>query len=209
MLGLHRPERRPATGATLARRYLRYLAHHPSTARRIARRLAVRFVSDHPSAALVTAVADAFTASGTDIKATLRALVAHPEFAASAGEKIKTPTEDGVATVPCARRAAGPAGRPGVRRQRDRRSSSALMGQMPFDWPRPDGFPDVAEAWTSASRMLGSWHVHWALAGGYWPKEGATYRSVKSWLPPLPARFDEVVDHIAAAADRTPGDGAR
>jgi uncharacterized protein (DUF1800 family) len=190
-------------GRDLSRRYLRYLAHHPSTARRIARRLAVRFVSDDPSAALVTAVAEAFTSSGTDIKATLRALVAHPEFEASAGQKVKTPNEDGVATY----RALG------VQLSRPTQQDSGanaiafqvgLMGQMPFDWARPDGFPDVAEAWTSASRMIGSWHTHWALAGGLWPKRDATYRSVESWLPPLPARFDDVIDHIARQVTARP-----
>ena len=37
--------------ATLA--YLRYLAHHPATARRIATKLATYFVSDSPSDGLV------------------------------------------------------------------------------------------------------------------------------------------------------------
>ena len=183
-------------GREMTRRYLRYLANHPSTARRIARKLAVRFANDDPSAALVTAVANAFTSSGTDIKAALRALVAHPEFAASVGQKIKTPTEDGVATyralgVKLSRPTAADSGANAIAFQ------VSTIGQAPFDWPRPDGFPDVAEAWTSASRILGSWHTHWSLAGGYWPQKGTTYRSPASWLPPLPARFDEVVDHVA------------
>lgn len=183
-------------GRAVARRYLQYLAHHPATARRIARRLAVRFVSDNPSASLVTAVAKAYTDSRTDIKTTLRALVAHPEFAASAGAKIKTPTEDGVATY----RALGVrVGRPTGTES----GASAIafqvktMGQMPFDWVRPDGFPDVAEAWTSATRMIGSWHAHWSLAGGYYPRRDTVYRPVSSWLPALPARFSAVVDHVA------------
>jgi len=184
-----------ADGRELTRRYLRYLANHPATARRVASRLAVRFVSDEPSAALVTHVADAFTRSGTDIKATLRALIAHPEFAASRGNKIRTPTEDGVATY----RALG------VQVQRPSRADDAgnaiahqisTIGQAPFDWPRPDGFPDVADAWTSTSRMLGSWQVHWTVAGGYFPATGVTYRPNAAWLPALPARFDEVVDHV-------------
>jgi uncharacterized protein (DUF1800 family) len=185
-----------ADGRPTSLHYLRYLAHHPATARRIARRLAVRFVSDNPSAGLVTAVADAYTRSGTDITTTLRALTAHPEFAASVGAKIKTPTEDGVATY----RALG------VRVSRPtgvESGASAIafqvmtMGQMPFDWGRPDGFPDVAEAWTSATRMIGSWHAHWSLAGGYYPRTDTRYRPVSSWLPALPARFDTVVDHVA------------
>lgn len=185
-----------ADGREMSRQYLRYLANHPSTARRVARRLAVRFVSDEPSAALVTHVANAFTSSGTDIKTTLRALVAHPEFAASVGQKTRTPTEDGIATY----RALG------VQVRRPTRDDDAanviahqisLIGQAPFDWARPDGFPDVADAWTSTSRMLGSWQVHWSLSGGYWPRSGVAYRPRTAWLPKLPARFDEVVDHMS------------
>lgn len=60
-------------GRAVLQSYLRYLAKHPATARRIASRLCRRFVSDHPSDAIVTAVAQAYLASGTDIKTTLRA----------------------------------------------------------------------------------------------------------------------------------------
>jgi uncharacterized protein (DUF1800 family) len=70
-----------ADGRAATRRYLRHLARHPATARRIAHRLCVQFVSDEPSAALVTTVAAAFTAAGTAIVPTLRALIATPEFA--------------------------------------------------------------------------------------------------------------------------------
>ena len=44
--------------ATLA--YLTYLARHPATANRLARRLCVKFVSDEPTAAIVKAVAKAY-----------------------------------------------------------------------------------------------------------------------------------------------------
>jgi uncharacterized protein (DUF1800 family) len=51
------------------------LVAHPSTAKFIARKLAVKFVSDNPSDALVGRVAQAFQKSNGDIKTTLRALV--------------------------------------------------------------------------------------------------------------------------------------
>ena len=182
-------------GRAVTERYLRYLAHHPATARRIAHRLAVRFVSDTPPDALVTRVAMAYTASGTDIRSTLRALVDSPEFAASVDLKTKTPTEDGVATY----RALGVTVSAPVSVDSAANALAfqiSTIGQSPFDWSRPDGFPDITEAWTSSSRMLGSWHVHWAVAGGFWPTSGITHRPVASWLPTLPARFDVVVDHV-------------
>ncbi len=183
-------------GRALSKRYLRYLAQHPATAQRIARRLCVRFVSDTPSEAIVSAVAAAFLNSGTDIKTTLRTLVDHPDFAAAVGQKTRTPSEDAVATI----RALGIKVHAPTKRDDFALINIwqlANMGQQPFDWPRPDGFPDVADAWSGVSRVLGSWQVHWALAGGYWPKTGATYRSKAKWMPVLPAKFSVVVDDIS------------
>jgi hypothetical protein len=193
VLGFSSGNTRP-DGRSVATAYLRYLARHPATARNIARRLCVRFVRDNPSRAHVNAVAQAYTASGTDIKATLRALVKHPDFAGAVGAKVRTPSEDAIASY----RALGvKAAKP----QTDGDFANAVawhtdfMGQRPFDWPRPDGPPDVADAWTSAGRMLNSWSVHRNLGGGW--TGGATYRSFDDWLPPLPARLDEVVDHVS------------
>ncbi len=47
-------------GQDLTRRYLEYLAHHPATARRIAQKLAVKFVRDQPSAGLVSRLAKVY-----------------------------------------------------------------------------------------------------------------------------------------------------
>src|SRR4029077_16631596 len=58
--------------------YLKYLAHHPATARRIATKLATYFVSDSPSDGLVDSLAGVYTSSGTDISAVLTALARHP-----------------------------------------------------------------------------------------------------------------------------------
>jgi uncharacterized protein (DUF1800 family) len=55
-------------------RVLDILVKQPWTARFIARKLAVKFVSDNPSDGLVQHVADAFHGSKGDIKTLLRAL---------------------------------------------------------------------------------------------------------------------------------------
>ncbi len=183
-------------GRALARRYLTHLARHPETARRVARRLVVRFVSDDPPAALVTDLAAVFLASGTDIRATLRALVKHPAFLASAGAKVRTPVEDAVATW----RVLGvqpskPSGAESFAHAALIQASS--IGQRPFDWPRPDGFPDHAEAWTGVSRVLNSFDVHKNVAGGAFPRRDVQYRSDSSWLPRLPATLGEIVDALS------------
>lgn len=185
------PDGRAVTGE-----YLSYLAHHDATAAHVARVLAVRFVSDTPSESLVEVLATAYLDSGTDIGATLRALVDHEEFAASTGLKVRTPVEDFVNTY----RALGVKVLP-PNGDADGAAAAILvacssMGQKPFDWPRPDGYPDAGDAWSSASRMLGSWRVHKNTSGGFFPRVGIEYRQPAHWIGALPVRFGELVDRI-------------
>jgi hypothetical protein len=70
------------------------------------------------------------------------------------------------------------------------------QGDLLYSWPRPDGPPDLNASWASASRMLGSFRMHWHLAGGYWPDVDVTYRRTTSWLPQRRIRFDQYVDHL-------------
>jgi uncharacterized protein (DUF1800 family) len=65
------------------------LASHPSTARFIARKLAVKFVSDNPSEDLIKRVAAAFQSSKGDIKTTLRALFNDKEFFAPENYRVR------------------------------------------------------------------------------------------------------------------------
>ena len=183
-----------ADGSQLTVAYLRYLARHPLTAKRIARKLAVRFVSDAPSQALVDAVAQTYLSSRTDIRATLRALFRSDEFRASAGRKVRTLVDDLVAAC----RALGVEPLPPTTASSFARRIAGLPAStMPFDWPRPDGPPDNADAWAAPTRMLTSWRVHWSLASGEWPRQDVDYRPPASWLPEDPIRFDRFVDHLS------------
>jgi hypothetical protein len=195
VLGFSHPNT-SSDGRAVTKAYLDYLAHHPATAQRIARKLAVRFVSDNPSSTLVDHLATVYLANGTAIAPVLKALVASKEFLASAGKKTRTPEEDVIATY----RALG------VKVSAPRSSSSAAtqilwqshqIGQGPFEWPRPDGRPDSAAAWSSVSRVLGSFAVHYEMAGSWWPKDGISYRSPRSWMPRSSIRFDALVDHMS------------
>jgi uncharacterized protein (DUF1800 family) len=194
VLGFSHPNKY-GDGRAAQRAYLRYLAHHPATARRIAQKLAVRFVSDDPSDDLVDELAHVFRRSGTDIGATLRALARHPEFRASAGPKVRTPVEDLVATHRVL----------GVRIRRPNGPNdaahtlhyhSAGAGQEPFDWAPPDGFPDSNAVWSSTTRFLGSMRMHNGLSGGWYPRGNVRYRKPVSWLPKRRIRFDALVDHL-------------
>jgi uncharacterized protein (DUF1800 family) len=86
-------------------RVLHLLATHPSTARSIALKLARRFVSEEPPAALVERAAERFLKTDGEIREVVRAIVESPEFLApeARGAKVKSPLE----FVASALRAAG------------------------------------------------------------------------------------------------------
>ena len=188
-----------ADGRPVAEAYLTYLAHHPQTARRLAKKLALRFVSDSPSEALVAHLAEVYLANQTAIVPVLRALVAHPEFAASAGAKVRTPTDDVVATYRALDVTV-------TRPTSDEATANAMLwqasnvGQTPFGWARPDGQPENGAAWSSASRMLASFEMHYVMSGGWWPTGDASYHPHTYWVPltgTQSMRFDALVEHLS------------
>jgi uncharacterized protein (DUF1800 family) len=139
------------------------LVKHPSTARFIARKLAVKFVSDNPSEALVARVAEAFSKSNGDIKTTLRALFASPEFFAAENyrAKIKTPFE----VLASALRTLNA----------DTNASPALqamlakMGEPLYGYQAPTGYPDTAEDWVNTGALLERLNYGLALAANRIP----------------------------------------
>jgi uncharacterized protein (DUF1800 family) len=123
------------------------LVNHPSTAKFIARKLAVKFVSDNPSEALISRVADAFRNSKGDIKTTLRALFADKEFFAPENyrAKIKTPFEVVVSAV----RTLG-----ADTNGRQIQAMLAKMGEQLYGYQAPTGYPDTAEDWVNTGALL-------------------------------------------------------
>lgn len=187
-------------GRAVTRKYLRYLAHHPQTARRIAQKLAVKFVSDRPPASLVDRLARVYLDNDTAIKPVLRALVRSSAFQNAAGKKVRDPGEDVVGTY----RALGISVSQPPKGDRAGRSAAATMlysaqtiGVSPFGWPTPDGQPLDGAAWASPSRLLASMRFHLDLAGGWWPTVAVGYREPKDWLPRRQVRFEDLVEHVA------------
>lgn len=187
---------RDSDGRKATQAYLSYLAHHPATAKRLARRLCVRFVNDDPSADLVRTVARAYTRNNTAIQPTLLAMVGHREFAKSKGQKVRLPIEDTIGTVRVLRAKS-------TKPRTDNDFGNALLwvakdnGQSAFDWPAPNGYPEVSGAWIGPGRVLDSMNFHRSLAAGWWPSEGVRYRRWRFWLPDLPATFAEVINHVS------------
>ena len=172
-------ERRTARRSAIA--YLRYLAAHPATARRIARKLAVRFVSDDPPAALVTELAKVYRRSDTDDRAGAARALPVPGVQGVVGRQGAPPVR-GHGRRPSGRSASG-------RRRRaptasaSSTGSSGSLGQPPLGWHPPDGYPDVADLVAQRRRHPGPLELP--------PRPG---RRLVARRPPAP------VARVAAAA---------
>ena len=140
-------------------RLLDLVCQHPATAQHLAHKLCCRFIADDPPLAAVAAVAEAFTASSGDLRQTLRALFATPEFWAARGNKIKRPFHFAVACLraTAARTDAGPA----------LQNYLLRLGHAPFQYPSPDGYPEEAAPWMAT--LLWRWKFALEFASGYLP----------------------------------------
>ncbi|GAB2776825.1 hypothetical protein GCM10027039_42560 [Terrabacter koreensis] len=188
----------PEGGDAVATSYLNYLATHPATANRIATKLAIRYVSDAPPATLVSKLAQAYLANGTAIAPVLRVLFLSPEFAASIGQKVRTPYEDALASIRIMGLTPEPVPAPGKSELRSLLWLTGTFGQAPMGWPAPNGYPDVAAAWGGASGMVNRWNFHLGLTGN-WSLTTMTRPALATWVPsPLPTTYAALVDALAA-----------
>ena len=146
-------------GMNDGRAVLDILSKHPATAKFIATKLARRFVSDNPDRALVERTASAYTKSDGDIRTTLRALFASPEFNAPENyrAKIKTPFELAISAV----RSLGgeTTGAPALHQW------IARMGEPLYQYQAPTGYPDTAEHWVNTGALLERMNFALALVG--------------------------------------------
>lgn len=157
VLGFSHPNATAAGGLEVGDAYVAYLAEHPATARAVARRLAVRFVGDRPSDDLVERLAEVYLSSGTDIRAVVSAIFLSTDFWSAIGTRMRRPLEDIVGTGRVLDVAPGS-------------DTAGALGAMywavngdyhaPYQWPAPNGYPDVAAAWLSAGSQISRWNVH-------------------------------------------------
>jgi uncharacterized protein (DUF1800 family) len=179
-----------ADGRPVLTAYLDHLARHPATARRVARTLAVRFVSDDPPQALVDRLAAVYLKNDTAIVPVLRALLTSPEFFAAPDAKVRRPMEAAVATVRAL--GLGPA-RKGVPELEGLYWALDGQGHLPYAWPQPDGYPDRADAWASSAGVLARWNITLGITAGWWPKD-FTRGPLRSLVPRrLPATHGALV----------------
>lgn len=141
----------PAAGQQQGLAMLDYLAHHPLTARMVATKICRRFVTDNPPAELVESAARVFLDNDTNIVPVLRHVFGSAQFAASAGQKMRRPLEFVVASLRATDAEVDSSAS---------RSFHGLLGEMgnqPWAWPPPNGFPDVAPYWADTSGLSLRW----------------------------------------------------
>jgi uncharacterized protein (DUF1800 family) len=142
---------------------LEMLAHHPSTAKFIARKLAVRFVSDDPSPVLIDEMAKTFLEKGGDIRQVLITMVSAPEFWSPAAirEKTKSPFELAIGAV---RSLHGV-----IEQPYPLYDWVSRMGEKKYYYQAPTGFPDKGSYWINTGSLLNRMNFGLALATGRIP----------------------------------------
>jgi hypothetical protein len=164
---------------------LAMLAAHPSTAGFISTKLARRFVSDNPPAALIAKATDTFTRTSGDITKVMSTILHSDEFKASLGQKIKRPFE----FVTSALRVMGADIQPDLAAVR----VLLQLGQAPFFWESPNGFPDTADTWVTTSGVLNRWNYALALSSNAFKNT----RVDLSRLVPTPTSNAEGIDALS------------
>ena len=144
------------TGQSEGEMILNMLASHNSTARFISMKLARRFVSDSPDAALVDALAQVFVQSDGDTRQILRAILNSEQFKTSIGQKFKKPLDFFISALRLTETTIDG----NIRKLQEH---LRLLGQVPFSWQLPDGYPDFAEYWATTSGLLDRWNFGFLL----------------------------------------------
>ncbi|WP_214226990.1 DUF1800 domain-containing protein [Pedobacter sp. B4-66] len=137
---------------------LTMLAHNPSTAKFISKKIATRFVSDQPSPKLIDKMSKTFIKTNGDIKQVLITMVSSSEFwnADALREKTKSPFELAISAV----------------RSLDAKITQpyqlfswiSKMGQKMYYYQAPTGFPDRGQYWINTGALLSRMNFGLALA---------------------------------------------
>jgi hypothetical protein len=181
-------------GRDLGRAYVRYLARHPATARRIARKLCLRFVSDAPPPGLVNDLAATYQRNDTAIVPVLRQLFGSSAFKDAVGAKIRRPFQDLTATLRILGMGPDASGTEGLQ---GLYWMIEGFGDLPLAWSQPDGYPDYADAWRSAGGTLNRWNMHMSLAAHWWPSS-LKLPPLENMLPrPLPKTHGPLIDALS------------
>ncbi len=167
------------------------LAFHPGTAHYVSLKLCQRFISDKPSASIVSSTAALFHEkrnSPQQITEVLRHILNSTEFKNSWGQKTKRPYE----MIASALRASA-AEYSFAADDPDNGSIYWLfeqLGQPLFRRRSPDGYPDKQVYWLNSSSMVGAWRLlNWLSA-----REDSNGRLRMDVLSQTPAQIRSAVE---------------
>lgn len=159
------------------------LVNHPSTARFISKKLIKRFLRPDPTDEMITQVAAVYTSTGGDIKAMLRAILSQENILETPA-KYKRPYHLAVSVMRSW--TASLSNYPHILEH------IYLIGQAPFLWSPPDGYPDKIEFW--AGLILPRWDFGLELFS--WGIDGISMNLRRLWRRKMLA--EEVVQIIEA-----------
>ncbi|PRC94535.1 DUF1800 domain-containing protein [Solimicrobium silvestre] len=139
---------------------LTLLSRHPATAHFVSKKLALFFVGETPSPALVDSMAKTFLATDGDIKAVLSTLFASAEFNNSLGKQFKDPQHYVFSALRLA--------------YDDKPILNtnpviywlSRLGQPRYGKLTPDGYPLTATAWDSPGQMTTRFEIAKAIGNG-------------------------------------------
>ena len=140
----------PAAASSDGEKVLDIVAHHPSTARFISRKLAQRFVADEPPASLVDRMAETFRKTDGDLRAVMKTMLESQGVLVSEGayrSKMKSPFE----MVASAVRAVNGDVRLRLRRWPTRWPQ---LGQPLYRKQEPTGYSNSSQEWMNSGGLL-------------------------------------------------------
>jgi uncharacterized protein (DUF1800 family) len=132
-------------GQREAEQVIEHLVKHPSTARFIATKLTRRFIADEPPQEIIEKATQTFLKTNGDIKSVLRVILL--DGLSLAQPKYKRPANFVLSALRVLNAETDGAGL---------HDYLLRMGQVYFNWPTPDGYPDHSEAWQG--NLMPRWH---------------------------------------------------
>jgi uncharacterized protein (DUF1800 family) len=138
------------SGITEAEQVIEMLVTHPSAARFISTKLARWFIADDPPQEIIEKAVKTFLSTQGDIKSVLRVILLDGLILAQ--PKYKRPANFVLSAL---------------RMLNAETDAAALhehllrMGQLYFNWPTPDGYPDRSESWQG--NLMPRWQFAFAL----------------------------------------------
>jgi len=153
----------PEGGVNEGLQVLHILATSPATAHFVSNKLAVRFVSDTPSPALVNRMAATFLKTDGDMKAVLSTMFHSPEFWAPSvyRAKVKTPIEFMASALRASEATiANPIALVQAMNQ---------LGMPIYGMQTPNGYSWQADHWVSSNALVSRMNFALVLSGGHVP----------------------------------------